>query len=74
MRKALYESVYDTLIAAVINFPLGYIVTKVCLETFHMQSLGVSIVNFIIMTTIAVTRKTMVRMKFAKRDADVAQR
>ena len=66
MRKALYESVYDTSIAALINFPLGYILTKLSIEFFHMESFGVSLVNFFVMTSVAVTRKTMVRMKFAK--------
>lgn len=68
MKKALYEAVYDTSLAAVINFPLGYIITKVCLEVFHMQAFGVALVNFIVMTTVAIVRKTMVRMKFAKQE------
>jgi hypothetical protein len=68
MKKALYEAVYDTLIAAVINFPLGYMLTKVCMDVFHMQAFGVALVNFLIMTVIAITRKTLVRLKFAKKD------
>lgn len=69
MRKALYEAVYDTSIAALINFPLGYILTKVCLEVFHMQSFGIAFVNFLVMTVVAIIRKTMVRIKFAKKEA-----
>jgi hypothetical protein len=70
MRKALYEAVYDTSIAALINFPLGYILTKLCLEVFHMGPFGVSFVNFLVMTSVAIIRKTMVRMKFAKKETN----
>ena len=71
MKKALYEAVYDTSLAALINFPLGYIITLICLEILHMGSFGIALANFVIMTTIAIIRKTIVRMKFAKKDADI---
>jgi hypothetical protein len=65
LKKAMHEAIYDTLIGAIIMFPLSYAVIKICTE-IGWAPFAIALTNFIILTGFAIARKTFVRLKFAK--------
>ena len=67
-KTALKESVADTILATLINFPLIFIINYLTMTVFLFGPLGVSVSNTIILFWIAVTRKYCVRVYFKKRN------
>ena len=65
LKKAMHEATYDTLIGAIIMFPLSYAIIKICTE-IGWAPFATAFTNFIFLTAIAIARKTFVRLKFAK--------
>jgi glucose-6-phosphate-specific signal transduction histidine kinase len=65
LKKALHEATYDTLIGAIIMFPLSYVIIKFCAE-MDWRPFATALANFTFLTGIAIARKTFVRLKFAK--------
>ena len=65
--QALKESVGDTILATLINFPLIWALNYLTMTVFLFGPFGVSITNTFILFWIAVTRKYYVRVYFDKK-------
>ena len=67
-RQALKESIGDTILATLINFPLIWALNYLTMVVFLFGPFGVSITNTFILFWIAVTRKYYVRIYFDKKN------
>ena len=67
-RQALKESIGDTLLATLINFPLIWALNYLTMVHLEFGPFGVSITNTFILFWIAVTRKYYVRIYFDKKN------
>jgi len=67
-RRALKESVFDTIIAATLNIPLNYIMITVAFA-MEFNALQTTLFMTSVFTVFAITRKYFVRVQFSKRDA-----
>jgi len=64
-KKALRESVSDTIIASLINLPINYVLIGICLYA-NMDALEMSLVMTAVFTGIAIVRKYYVRLYFSR--------
>ena len=67
-RQALKESIGDTILATLINFPLIWALNYLTMVVFLFGPFGVWITNTFILFWIAVTRKYYVRIYFDKKN------
>ena len=72
--KAFRESVVDTALAFVMNVPIGFGIIAFAnwlwlLDLTMWENVKVVILQNIVFTTVAVTRKTFVRLHFEKKNA-----
>ena len=68
LNAALKEASFDTLIGAIIMFPLSVFIIKVCIEYAETTAFMAALINFISLTGVAIVRKTLVRLRFSKYD------
>ena len=66
LRRALHEASVDTLIGAIIMFPLSVAIIKACIDYAGTSSEMAAFINFIALTGVAIIRKAIVRLKFQK--------
>ena len=66
LKKALREAYADTFIGMLINIPLNYILLLIA-SKYSFGILLTTIFITAIFTAVAITRKTYIRLKFAKR-------
>ena len=71
-RQALKESIGDTILATLINFPLIWALNYLTMVVFLFVPFGVSITNTFILFWIAFTRKYYVRIYFDKKNTKKA--
>ena len=72
--RAFKESVSDTALAFVMNVPIGFGIIAFAnwlwqLDLTMWQNVKVVILQNIVFTTVAITRKTFVRLHFEKKNA-----
>jgi hypothetical protein len=68
LNRALKEASFDTLIGAIIMFPLSVFIIKACIDYAGTSAEMAAFINFIGLTGIAIVRKTLVRLRFSKYD------
>ena len=68
LRRALHEATVDTVIGAIIMFPLSVAIIKACIDYAGTSSEMAAFINFIGLTGIAIVRKALVRLKFSEWD------
>ena len=68
LNRALKEASFDTLIGAIIMFPLSVFIIKACIDYAGTSAEMAAFINFISLTGIAIVRKTLVRLRFSKYD------
>ena len=68
LRRALHEASVDTLIGAIIMFPLSVAIIKACIDYAGTSSEMAAFINFLGLTGIAIVRKALVRLRFSKWD------
>ena len=73
-REALKESVSDTALAFVMNVPIGFGIIAFAdwigiVAVDYEQNIQLVILQNIVFTTVAITRKTFVRLHFEKKNA-----
>ena len=68
LNRALKEASFDTLIGAIIMFPLSVFIIKTCIDYAGTSAEMAAFINFICLTGIAIVRKTLVRLRFSKYD------
>ncbi len=68
IKRALNEATVDTVIGAIIMFPLSVFIIKACIDYAETSAEMAAFVNFISLTGIAIVRKTLVRLRFSKYD------
>jgi len=66
---AVKESITDTVIAFAINVPLNFLLIAYAFEV-GMNAFETSILLTVVMTVLAIIRKTMVRLSFARKNPD----
>jgi len=66
---AVKESITDTIIAFAINVPLNFLLIAYAFEV-GMNAFETSILLTVVMTVLAIIRKTMVRLSFARKNPD----
>mgnify|MGYP001247899142 FL=1 len=64
LRRALHEASEDTLIGAIIMFPLSVAIIKACIDYAGTSSEMAAFINFLGLTGIAIVRKALVRLRF----------
>ncbi len=64
LRRALHEASVDTLIGAIIMFPLSVAIIKACIDYAGTSSEMAAFINFMGLTGIAIVRKALVRLRF----------
>ncbi len=64
LRRALHEASVDTLIGAIIMFPLSVAIIKACIDYAGTSSEMAAFINFLGLTGIAIVRKALVRLRF----------
>ena len=64
LRRALHEASVDTLIGAIIMFPLSVAIIKACIGYAGTSSEMAAFINFLGLTGIAIVRKALVRLRF----------
>ena len=64
LRRALHEASVDTLIGAIIMFPLSVAIIKTCIDYAGTSSEMAAFINFLGLTGIAIVRKALVRLRF----------
>tara|TARA_A100001391_G_scaffold878_1_gene1256 strand:+ start:755 stop:967 length:213 start_codon:yes stop_codon:yes gene_type:complete len=62
-KKALQESVTDTILGAAFNFPLSWLTIAVCLM-FTTDALLISVIQLAVLTFIAIIRRYYTRLYF----------
>jgi hypothetical protein len=72
-KHAFRESVSDTALAFAINVPLGFLIIEFAniigiVATTYEQNIQLVILQNIVFTTVAIIRKTYVRLWFEKRN------
>ena len=70
--QVLKESIWDTILATLINFPLIWELNYLTMTVFLFGPFGVSVTNTFILFWIAVTRKYYVRVYFDKKNTKKA--
>ena len=68
IKRALNEATVDTVIGAIIMFPLSVFIIKACIDYAETSAEMAAFINFISLTGIAIVRKTLVRLRFSKYD------
>ena len=64
LRRALHEASVDTLIGAIIMFPLSVAIIKACIDYAGTSSEMAAFINFLGLPGIAIVRKALVRLRF----------
>ena len=64
LRRALHEASVDTLIGAIIMFPLSVAIIKACIDYAGTSAEMAAFINFLGLTGIAIVRKALVRLRF----------
>ena len=64
LRRALHEASVDTLIGAIIMFPLSVAIIKACIDYAGTSSEMAAFINFLGLTGIAIVRKALIRLRF----------
>ena len=67
LRAALHEATIDTAIGALIMFPLSVGVLMFCIDYLGTSTEMGAFINFLALTGVAIVRKAIVRLQFAKR-------
>ena len=73
IKHAFKESISDTALAFAINVPLGFLIIEFAnfigiVTTTYEQNIQLVILQNIVFTTVAIIRKTYVRLWFEKRN------
>jgi hypothetical protein len=68
-KQALRESLSDTVLGTMVNFPLNYVLIAFCLSV-EMTALEMTIFMTSILFILAVGRKYYLRLYFAKRNKE----
>ena len=68
IKRALNEATVDTVIGAIIMFPLSVFIIKACIDYAETSAEMAAVVKFISLPGIAIVRKTLVRLRFSKYD------
>lgn len=68
-KQALKESLSDTVLGTMVNFPLNYVLIAFCLS-LEMGALEMTIFMTSILFILAVGRKYYMRLYFAKRNKE----
>ena len=68
-KQALKESLSDTVLGTMVNFPLNYVLIAFCLSV-EMEALEMTIFMTSILFILAVGRKYYMRLYFAKRNKE----
>ena len=66
VKRALRESITDTLLGTVINFPINYAILLVCLQ-LSFTTLETTIALTVLMFFMAVLRKAAIRLWFERK-------
>ena len=64
LRRALHEASVDTMIGAIIMFPLSVFIIKACIDYAGTSAEMAAFINFMGLTGIAIVRKALVRLRF----------
>ena len=64
LRRALHEATVDTMIGAIIMFPLSVFIIKACIDYAGTSAEMAAFINFMGLTGIALVRKARVRLRF----------
>ncbi len=64
LRRALHEATVDTVIGAIIMFPLSVAIIKACIDYAETSAEMAAFINFLGLTGIAIVRKALVRLRF----------
>ena len=64
LRRALHEATVDTMIGAIIMFPLSVFIIKACIDYAGTSAEMAAFINFMGLTGIAIVRKALVRLRF----------
>ena len=67
--KALHESLSDTALGALINFPLSWVTIAATL-VFTQNALIITTVQLIVLTTAAIVRRYYTRLYFKNREGE----
>jgi len=68
-KQALKESLSDTVLGTMVNFPLNYVLIAFCLSV-EMEALEMTIFMTSILFILAVGRKYYMRLYFAKKNKE----
>jgi hypothetical protein len=66
IKKALHEATVDTFIALPLNFLINWIILLIAFQ-YHWGATITSVVATIIFTILGITRKTIIRLRFARK-------
>ena len=64
LSRALHEAPVDTMIGAIIMFPLSVFIIKACIDYAGTSAEMAAFINFMGLTGIAIVRKALVRLRF----------
>ena len=64
LQRALHEATVDTMIGAIIMFPLSVFIIKACIDYAGTSAEMAAFINFMGLTGIAIVRKALVRLRF----------
>ena len=64
LNRALHEATVDTVIGAIIMFPLSVAIIKACIDYAETSAEMAAFINFLGLTGIAIVRKALVRLRF----------
>ena len=64
LKRALHEATVDTVIGAIIMFPLSVAIIKACIDYAETSAEMAAFINFLGLTGIAIVRKALVRLRF----------
>ena len=64
LRRALHEATVDTVIGAIIMFPLSVAIIKACIDYAETSAEMAAFINFLGLTGIAIVRQALVRLRF----------
>lgn len=71
-KKALQESVTDTILGAAFNFPLSWATIAVTL-VFTQDALTITVIQLMVLTFAAIIRRYYTRLYFKNKDASVSK-
>ena len=64
LMRALHQATVDTVIGAIIMFPLSVFIIKACIDYAGTSAEMAAFINFMGLTGIAIVRKALVRLRF----------